>query len=100
MIFLKAFFSGRFFPGEYIDMMKKWNRIFYPLEYGMGISRFKLPRIYNPLGNTPELIGHSGLLGTFAFHCPEKDAFLTGTVNQTARPGTSFRLMLALLGEV
>ena len=40
MIFLKAFFSGKFFPREKIDELKKWNFIFPPpglFYFGIGI---------------------------------------------------------------
>ena len=97
MIFLKAFWGGKFFPVENFSHIKKWNRIFFPLEAGVGLTRFKLPRLFSPFKATPEFIGHSGLSGTVAFYVPEKDVYLTGTVNQISNPGRSFRLMLAII---
>lgn len=97
MIFLKAFFNGKLFPKEYLDELKIWNKIFFPLEYGIGLARFKLPRILSPFKPTPELIGHSGLSGAFAYYCPEKDPYITGTVNQIAKPSLSYKLMIKLL---
>lgn len=100
MIFLTAFFNGTFFPKSYIESLKTWNRIFFPMQSGVGIHRFKLPWIFNPTGTIPELLGHSGLSGTLAYHSPEKDIYITGTVNQVANPGTSFRLAIKLLQKV
>lgn len=100
MTFLKAFFKGDLFPLEYFGEMKRWNKIFFPLEYGVGVSRFKLPRLFSPLKPTPELLGHSGLSGAFAFYCPEKDVYLAGTVNQINSPETSFMLMMQLLTQL
>jgi CubicO group peptidase (beta-lactamase class C family) len=100
MAFLQAFFQGRLFPVEYFEEMKVWNKIFYPLEYGVGLAKFKLPRIFSPFKAMPELIGHSGLSGAFAFYSPEKDVFLAGTVNQISNPDRSFRLMLKLLNSL
>lgn len=100
MKFIKAFFSGALFPKEYLSEMQNWNKIFFPLEYGVGVMRFKLPRIFSPFKAYPELIGHSGLSGAFAFFCPELKTYLTGTVNQVSSPGISFRLMLKLLREL
>lgn len=100
MIFLTAFFNGTFFPKSYIESLKTWNRIFFPMQSGVGIHRFKLPWIFNPTGTIPELLGHSGLSGTLAYHSPEKDIYVTGTVNQVANPGTSFRLAIKLLQKV
>lgn len=100
MIFIKAFFRGELFPLEYFDEMKHWNKIFFPLEYGVGVARFKLPRLFSPLKPTPELLGHSGLSGAFAFYCPEKDVYLAGTVNQINSPETSFMLMMQILTQL
>ena len=100
MNFLTAFFNGTFFPKSYIESLKTWNRIFFPMQSGVGIHRFKLPWIFNPTGTIPELLGHSGLSGTLAYHSPEKDIYVTGTVNQVANPGTSFRLAIKLLQKV
>ncbi len=97
MTFLRAFFGGQLFPKVYISELTVWNRIFFPLQYGIGVARFKLSRIFSPFKPTPELIGHSGLSGAFAYYCPQKDLYLTGTVNQTAKPGLSYRLMIKLL---
>ena len=100
MTFLKAFFGGQFFPAENFVWMKQWNRIFFPLEAGIGLTRFKLPRIFSPFKAMPEFIGHSGLSGTVAFYVPEKDIYLTGTVNQIDNPERSFRLMLELINHL
>lgn len=100
MTFLKAFFRGQFFPAAYFNEMKRWNRIFFPLEYGMGLSRFALPRIFSPFQPLPDFLGHSGLSGAVAFYAPAKDLFITGTVNQVAAPDRSFRLMLELAANL
>ncbi len=97
MTFLKAFFNGQFFPVETFAQLKQWNRIFFPLEAGVGLTRFKLPRLFSPFRAMPEFIGHSGLSGTVAFYAPKEDTYLTGTVNQISDPGRSFRLMMELL---
>ena len=70
------------------------------MQYGVGIMRFKLPRIFSPFRGTPEFVGHSGLSGAFAFHCPVKGLFLCGTVNQLTPPSLSFRLMMKLANVV
>ncbi len=100
MRFLKAFFGGQFFPQKDFDAMKNWNNIMFPLQYGMGLMRFKLPRIFSPFKAMPEFLGHSGLSGAVAFYIPEKNIWITGTINQVANPGLSFRLMIKLLNNL
>lgn len=98
--FIQAFFSAKFFPGSYINELKEWNSIFFPIQSGIGIHRFKLPWIFNPFGSIPELIGHSGLSGALAFACPEKEIFVAGTVNQVAHPDISFKVMVKLIQQL
>lgn len=100
LLFLEAFFNGAFFPNEYLKEMMVWNRLFIPVDSGVGIQRIKLPWFFNPAGTIPELYGHSGLSGTFAFCNPQKELYVSGTVNQIAKPGTSFRLAIKMINEI
>lgn len=100
LTFLKAFFNGQLFPLSYIGQLQQWNKIFFPMQSGIGIHRFKLPWIFNPFGNSPELIGHSGLSGALAFCNPGKNLYISGTVNQIAYPDTSFRLAMRLIQKM
>lgn len=97
--FIKAFFTGILFPEEYIDELKHWNSIMFPLEYGVGLMRYKLPA-YLAGGKSIELYGHSGLSGAFAFYDPEQDIYISGTVNQISKPGTSFQLLVKVLSKL
>jgi D-alanyl-D-alanine carboxypeptidase len=97
LIFLQAFFKGELFPAADIESLKTWNRIFFPMHAGIGLHRFRLPLLFDPMRKIPELIGHSGLSGTLAYYSPEKDLYITGTVNQVAYPDTSFRLAIQLI---
>lgn len=97
LAFLRAFFEGRLFDARQLDRMtRRWNRIFFPLEYGGGLMRFKLPRLFSPFRPLPAFIGHSGSSGSFAYYCPDKALYLAGTINQIAAPGRPFRLVARL----
>lgn len=100
IVFTEAFFKGRLFPLSYIDELKQWNRIFFPMQSGVGIHRFFLPWIFDPFRRIPELTGHSGLSGSVAFYSTEHDLSIAGTVNQVASPGTSFRIAIKLINEM
>ncbi len=93
LIFIEAFFTGKIFPSSYIDELQEWNKIFSPLQSGVGIHLFKLPKF---LG-MPELIGHSGLSGALAYYDPINDIYVAGTVNQIAYPSQSFALTTKLI---
>ncbi|MFZ5881917.1 MAG: serine hydrolase domain-containing protein [Chloroflexota bacterium] len=95
MIFLRAFFEGRLFEKTMLDRMMTWNQIFFPLRYGYGLMFFKLPRYFwiTPL---PEFAGHSGSTGSFAFACPSRSLYLTGTLN-VLTPARPFFFMMNLV---
>lgn len=97
MYFLQSFFDGSLFSEAYLQEMKTWNKIFYPLEYGVGLSRFKLSKLATLGKPFPELIGHSGLSGTVAYYDAAQNRFIVGTVNQIHRPSTSYKVMVKLL---
>lgn len=99
LVFLKAFFNGNLFPTSYLEEMKVWNKIFFPMESGIGIHRFKLPWYFNPTGSIPEMQGHSGLSGALAYCNPEKKLFIVGTVNQVAYPDLSFKTSIKLINS-
>ncbi|MBT0958982.1 beta-lactamase family protein [Alphaproteobacteria bacterium KMM 3653] len=100
MIFLRAFSEGQLFDPKNITQMHQWNRLFFPIQYGYGLMRVKLPRWMTLFRATPELIGHSGSNGSFAFHAPEPDIYLLGTFNQTDAPRRPIGFMLRVLGLV
>jgi len=100
MTFVKAFFSGYFFPKNYLPELYKWNSVMFPLEYGVGIMKFQLPAIFTLFRKMPAFIGHSGLSGAFAYYIPEKDVFLAGTVNQIHNPGTSYKMLIQIVNSI
>jgi CubicO group peptidase (beta-lactamase class C family) len=93
MTFVRAFFEGGLFDRSMIERLADYRRIFFPLQYGVGFARFALP---TALGGEP-MLGHSGLSGAFAFYAPGTGVFVTGTVNNIARPSRPFRLMQRLV---
>jgi len=96
--FLQAFMTGAVFPLPYLDEMQQhWNRIFMPLEYGIGLMRFALPRYFSPFKPAPAMIGHSGASGAVLFYVPELDLYVSGTVNQVKKRSLSYNLMVRLV---
>jgi D-alanyl-D-alanine carboxypeptidase len=92
MIFLKAFFNGRFFPKDVIDELKaNWNMILFPGQFyfGLGLEKLWTPRVISPLKPVKEVLGFWGQTGAFAFYNPETDLYFTGTINQVSGLGHS-----------
>ncbi len=97
LVFLRAFFEGKLFDAKWFDRMTaRWNRIFFPMQYGYGMMRVNLPRLFSPFKPFPEYIGHSGSTGSFAYCCRDKGLYFAGTTNQIAAPGRPIRLMMQI----
>jgi CubicO group peptidase (beta-lactamase class C family) len=100
LIFIEAFFTGNLFPMTHLESLKRWNKIFFPLQSGIGIQRLKLPWFFDPMGATPELMGHSGLSGALAFYAPKENLFVVGTINQVAYPDKSMSTVIKLIQKM
>ncbi len=98
LAFLRAYVEGELFDRRHFRrMMARWNRIVFPLQYGYGLMRFHLPRAMTLFRYSPELIGHAGASGSFAFQAPQEGLVLAGTFNQIDNPGRPFRFMLKVI---
>lgn len=100
LVFLRSFMAGQLFKPENAAQMRQWNPLFFPLQYGYGLMRIKLPRWMTLFRATPELIGHSGASGSFAYYAPARDIYVMGTFNQTDAPRRPIGFMLRVLDIV
>jgi D-alanyl-D-alanine carboxypeptidase len=105
--FLRGLTTGELFrsPDTWPRMQARWNRFplpldraalrqpGWPIEYSLGIMRFRLPRFLTPFRPLPAVIGHTGSTGTWLFHVPELDLLLAGTVNQITAGAVPFRFV-------
>jgi D-alanyl-D-alanine carboxypeptidase len=112
--FLRALIDGRLFsrPETLEEMLSGWRRFglptdaaavrapSWPIEYGLGVMRFKLPRLLNGLRPMPALIGHSGSSGSWLFHAPEVGLWFAGTVDEVTSGAVPYRLLPRLLRQL
>lgn len=98
--FLRGYFEGKLFNKAHFARMTAWNRMFFPMHYGYGLWRFQLPRWLTLFQKTPEFIGHAGVNGAMAFYNPDKDLYITGTLNQIDDPARQFKFMPKVVGAV
>lgn len=69
----------------------------WPMEYGLGMIRFRMPRLFAPFRPVPTVIGHTGVTGSWLFHCPELDIITAGTVDQAMSAALPYRFVPRLL---
>ncbi|PSK98021.1 CubicO group peptidase (beta-lactamase class C family) [Murinocardiopsis flavida] len=101
---IRAFMEGELFPTRYLsEMTAHWNPVFSrldPIDYGIGIMRFALPRWQSPFAPVPEMIGHSGAFGSVLYCVPERGLYAAGTVNQMRPRSLAHRVLLQLVARV
>ncbi len=114
LTFLRQFMRNEVFknPETLASMQKTWNRFGFPLdraalrspgwpiEYGIGIMRFRLPRIFTPVSSMPSVLGHTGSTGCWLFYCPEWDMFLSGSVDEVTAGALPYRIVPGILKAI
>jgi D-alanyl-D-alanine carboxypeptidase len=95
--FLRAFIGGELFdPRCLVEMQRDWNRIFFPLRYGVGLMRYSMPRILSPGPGPRDYIGHSGSSGTVLFYAPAADLYVSGNISQIKNRALVYQLVSRL----
>ena len=97
IIFLKALNEGRIVRPDTLRLMHNWRKLQFPLEYGYGTMRFKLPRLMARLLRVPPLWGHSGSTGSFLYYSEDLNLYMAGTINQVESKVKPFRLMISVM---
>lgn len=109
--FYQAVVEGRLFQdvSSWNPMQTSWNPFAFPgdrtaigqingpVDYGLGVMRFRLPPSSSSARPVTHVVGHTGSTGTWLFYAPELDVYLTGTVNQTVAAAIPFKLIPQLL---
>ena len=100
MLFLKAFFSGNFFPKEKIEGLKQWNLLLPPpglFYFGIGLEKTPTPRIITRT-KISEILGFWGQTSSFAWYNPDADLYFCGTANQV--DGTGHRVAMSAILKI
>ena len=99
--FLKNIIEGKLFTNPAtLERMQNWKKVFFPLQYGLGLMRFTLPRIFSPFSPPPELVGHSGSTSAFLFYSDREQIYIAGTLNQIENQGRPFRVIMKIIKMV
>jgi hypothetical protein len=111
--FMLAFVHGEMFDNPTTDekMMEPWNAfpftlnpaatsLAWPIEYGYGMMCFHMPRIFTPFQPIPEVVGHTGIAGSWLCYSPPAGLFLSGTVSKFTASALPFRFLPRLLGAL
>ncbi len=93
--FIRAFMQGELFKKDHLESLYDWRLLFGPglFFYGIGVSMQPIKLFKMKQG----LIGHWGHSGAFAFYYPQKDVYMSGTVNQFVGHNQAVKVMLKVL---
>ncbi len=69
----------------------------WPIQYGLGMMRYKIPQLLPPFRSVPAVIGHTGVSGSWLFYCPDLDLVMTGTLNQINAAALPYRFLPKVL---
>jgi D-alanyl-D-alanine carboxypeptidase len=111
---LRALVTGGLFlrPETFSLMRNPWRRFGFPrdaaalrapswpIEYGLGLMRFRIPRLFTPFRPLPAVIGHTGSTGSWLFYCEDLDLYLAGNVSQATAGPVPFRFVPKVLRAV
>ncbi|MGJ7441059.1 serine hydrolase domain-containing protein [Aquipuribacter sp. MA13-6] len=99
--FMTALVTGQVFedPGTWPRMQRRLARVFFPIDYGLGVMRYAPPRWMSPVFAVPPVVGHTGSTATWLFHCPQLGVVTAGTFD-VAQPALPFRFLPHVLRAV
>ena len=98
---MTAIVTGEVFadPSTWDRMQAHPSKIFFPVEYGLGVMRYAPARWISPLFAIPPMVGHTGSTATWLFHCPDLGVVLASTFD-VAQPPLPFRFLPQVLRAV
>lgn len=99
--FMQALVGGEIFEeaATWERMHARCNRIFFPVDYGLGVMRYAPSRWMSPFFRIPPLVGHTGSTATWLFHCRELGVVLAGAFD-VAQPARPFRFLPKVLRAI
>lgn len=111
--FMRGLMQGELFQkNQTLLEMQQWNRFGFPrdlaalrqpgwpIQYGFGMMRFQMPRLFTPFRPVPPLVGHTGATGSWLFYCADLDLYLCGTVDQLTEAPLPFRFLPGLIQKI
>ena len=98
--FQRALVAGDLLGPNALETMDGDAEFHSGIYYGQGMMRVVFGDMLFLMKGTPELRGHSGVLGSFLFYAPELDVHLIGTLNNDAHIETSFELLVRILSTL
>lgn len=96
--FIRGYLEGKLFNTKIMD--GNFNKMEYPVKYGIGVMKYSVPRLLSAFRYIPDLYGYNGCNGSFAFYSPEDKVFISGTINQINDKMLVYKVINKILNSV
>jgi D-alanyl-D-alanine carboxypeptidase len=97
LTFQRALLSGKLISHKFFEQMKGKQKFMDGIYYGLGLMTVRYGDMLFLFRGTPDLHGHSGLLSTLMFYCPEYDAHIISNFGSTDKIDDSFEMMFRIM---
>lgn len=98
--FMRAVVTGEVLADRsWQRMQRRVNRLYFPIDYGLGIMRYAPSRWLSPLFPIPPVVGHTGSTATWLFHSPSLNVITAGAFD-VVQPSLPFRVLPRVLRAV
>ena len=99
--FLAQLNQGKLISGQWVERMRKPSSPMFPfVRYGLGLMKVQIPGPLIGTMRTPELYGHLGATGSFAFWEKRTDSYVAGTVNQLGNRTLGTKMFFEIVAKI
>jgi D-alanyl-D-alanine carboxypeptidase len=99
--FLTQLNQGKLISGQWVERMRKPSSPMFPfIRYGLGLMKVQIPGPLIGTMRTPELYGHLGATGSFAFWEKRTDSYVAGTVNQLGNRTLGSKMFFEIVAKI
>ena len=99
--FLTQLNQGKLVSNNWVEKMRKPSSPMFPfIRYGLGLMKIQIPGPLIGALRTPELYGHLGATGSFAFWEKRTDSYVAGTVNQLGNRTLGTKLLFDVVAKI
>ncbi|HNN82229.1 MAG TPA: serine hydrolase, partial [Leptospiraceae bacterium] len=100
LLFHQALIKGKLISNLNYSSLVGKNKFLDGIYYGKGLMTVRFNDMSFLMPKTPELYGHSGLLGTLLFYSPEYDSYIIANLGSTEDVGESFEMMFWIMQDL
>lgn len=100
LLFQQALIQGKLVSIPTYNSMLGKNKFMDGIYYGKGLMTVRFHDMSFLMPNTPDLNGHSGLLGTLCFYSPEYDTYIIVNLGSTDDVADTFEMMFWIMQDI